>query len=69
MDVAPFISQTEQTRCVVQGQLINGGEICTVVLIREREGWVFYPHGATGMGVRIADSEAVTLASTILDNL
>lgn len=68
MDAAPFISQTGQPRCAVQGELLNGGGACTVVLIRESSGWVLYPHGATGMAVRIAESDAATVAATILDS-
>jgi hypothetical protein len=68
MEAAPFISQTGQTRCAVQGELVNGGGTCTVVLIRESTGWVFYPHGATGMAVRIAEPDAETVAATILDH-
>jgi hypothetical protein len=68
MDAAPFISQTEQPRCVVEGQLLNGGGICTVVLIRERKSWVLYPHGSTGMAVRIAEPDAAAVATAILDN-
>lgn len=66
MDVEPFISQTQQARCAVEGRLVNGGEACTVVLIQERGGWVLYPHGVTGMAVWIAGTEAARAAATIL---
>lgn len=67
MDNAPFISQTERTRCAVEGRLVNGGGACTVVLIRDPAGWVFYPHGDTGMAVLITAPDAATVATTILD--
>jgi len=66
MDPEPFISQTEQTRCAVEGQLVKGGEACTVVLIREDADWVFYPHGVPGMAVRITGRSATKVARTIL---
>lgn len=66
MDVEPFVSQTEQARCAVEGRLVNGGGACTVVLIRECGGWVLYPHGVTGMAVWIAVPEAAKAAATIL---
>lgn len=66
MEVEPFVSQTEQTRCAVEGQLVNGGGACTVVLIRECTEWVFFPHGVTGMAVRINGRDAAKAAATIL---
>ena len=67
MDNAPFISQTDQPRCAVEGRLVNGGGACTVVLIRDPGGWVMYPHGHTGMAVFITAPDAATLAEKILD--
>lgn len=67
MDEAPFISQTERTRCAVEGKLVNGGGTCTVVLIRDPAGWIFYPHGNPGMAVLITSSDAATVATTILE--
>jgi len=66
MDVEPFVSQTEHTRCAVEGRLVNGGEACTVILIQERAGWVLYPHGVTGMAVWIEGAQAAKVAATIL---
>lgn len=68
MDNAPFISQTDRPRCAVEGRLVNGGGACTVVLIRDPAGWVMYPHGSAGMGVRIAAPDAAVMAAAILDN-
>lgn len=68
MEPAPFVSQTEQTRCVVEGHLVNSGDVCTVVLLRERSGWVLYPHGATGMGIHLTEPAAAAVATTILDH-
>jgi len=65
MTPEPFVSQTRQTRCAVEGQLVNG-EACTVVLIREDADWVFYPHGVPGMAVRITGRSATKVARTIL---
>ena len=55
-----------QDRCVVTGRRLDG-DACTVVLIRDRakRAWVFYPHGAAGLGVWLADAEAHTLADHI----
>lgn len=55
-----------QNRCVVTGRRLDG-DTCTVVLIRDRakRAWVFYPHGAAGLGVRLADAEAGKLADHI----
>ena len=61
-----FVSQIEHTRCAIEGWLVNGGETCTVILIRERAGWIFYPHGATSMAVRISAPDATKVAATIL---
>ena len=68
MDAAPFISQTEQPRCVVEGQLVDGGGACTVILLRERTGWVLYPHGVTGLAVRITEPAAAAVATAILEH-
>lgn len=68
MDDTPFVSQTERARCAVEGRLINGGGACTVILVKEPAGWVFYPHGDPGMAVLIAESDATTVATTILDH-
>lgn len=67
MDDAPFVSQTGRVRCAVEGQLVNGGGVCTIILIRDPEGWIFYPHGDPGMAVLIAPSDAATVATTILE--
>lgn len=67
MDEAPIVSQTGRPRCAVEGQLVNGGGVCTVVLIRDPEGWIFYPHGDPGMAVLIAPTDAVKVATTILE--
>lgn len=67
MKETPFVSQTGQTRCAVEGQLINGGGACTVILIRDPAGWVFYPHGDPGMAVLITPPDAATVAATILE--
>lgn len=67
MDETPFISQTERTRCAVEGHLVDGGGTCTVVLIRDPAGWIFYPHGNPGMAVLITSSDATTVATTILE--
>lgn len=58
---------SEQNRCSVAGRRLDGG-MCTVILIRDRaqRAWVFYPHGATGLGVRLSNAEACTLADHIL---
>ena len=69
MDEATFVSQTAKTRCAVEGRLVNGGGACTVVLVHESSGWVFYPHGITGLAVHIAEHDASTMATTILRNL
>lgn len=60
----------EQSRCVVMGQRLNGGA-CTVILIRDpaKRAWVFYPHGAAGLGVRLSNADACTLADHILGGL
>ncbi len=57
----------EQSRCVVWGERLDGGA-CTVVLIRDRakRGWVFYPHGATRLGIRLSNADACTVADHIL---
>jgi hypothetical protein len=57
----------EQSRCVVKGQRLDGGA-CTVVLIRDRakRAWVLYPHGVAGLGVRVSNADACTLADHIL---
>lgn len=67
MDEAPFVSQTGRVRCAVEGQLLNGGGACTVVLIRDPKGWIFYPHGDPGMAVLITSPDAVKVATTILE--
>jgi len=66
MDVEPILSQTRHARCAVEGRLVNGGEPCTVVLIREHTDWLIYPHGVTGLAVRITGPDAVKLAGRIL---
>lgn len=57
----------EQERCAVEGRLIDGGAVYTVIAIRDRRrrGWVLYPHGVAGLGVLIADGDARVLASRI----
>lgn len=56
----------QQSRCVVQGRRLDG-DVCTLVLIRDRakRAWVLYPHGAAGLGVRLSDAGANTLADHI----
>lgn len=68
MDNGQFVSQTTRPRCAVEGRLVNGGGACTVVLIRDADGWVMYPHGDPGMAVFIAAPAAAAMAATILDN-
>lgn len=62
----PVVSQTDQTRWATEGRLVNSGGICTVILIEEKDGWVFHPHGVTGMAVRITGPDATKMATTIL---
>lgn len=66
MDVEPVVSQTQHARCAVEGQLVNGGEACTVVFIRKHGEWLLYPHGVTGMAVRISGPDATKVATRIL---
>ncbi len=56
----------QQNRCVVAGRRLDG-DTCTLILIqdRARRGWVLYPHGAAGLGVRVSDADAHTLADHI----
>jgi hypothetical protein len=55
----------EQERFAVEGRRIDGSGQCNVVAIRDRRGWVLYPHGMTGLGVLIADDAARTLADRL----
>ncbi|MGH4024983.1 MAG: hypothetical protein ACRDRV_10400 [Pseudonocardiaceae bacterium] len=54
---------------MVIGRLLNGEGACTVVLIRdaERRCWVLYPYGVAGMGIRLTDPDAKTVARHILE--
>ncbi|MGH3902099.1 MAG: hypothetical protein ACRDTA_28390 [Pseudonocardiaceae bacterium] len=51
----------------MEGRLIDGSGVCTVVAIRDRRrrGWVLYPHGVAGLGMLIVDDAARTLAGRI----
>ncbi len=51
----------EQKRCAVVGHTLDG-DTCTVVLIRDgHAGVVWYPYGASRMGVRIPPDGVATL--------
>jgi len=39
---------------------------CTVLIIRERDRWVLYPHGAAGLAVELSTADAQILAHGIL---
>ena len=66
-DGPPQLPYSEQSRCTVKGQRLDGGT-CTVILIRDRthRAWVFYPHGMSGLAVRLSNADACTLADHIL---
>ena len=61
------LPHSQQDRVTVTGRLLDGGGPCTVILIRDPKhaGWVLYPHGMTGMAVRITHGEALRVAQQI----
>jgi hypothetical protein len=67
VDGPHLLRQSDQERCAVEGQRIDGSGACTVVAIRDysRDGWVLYPHGVAGFGVLISEDAARTLALRI----
>jgi len=49
--------QNERARVVVEGKLVDGGGLCTIIAVRKRTGgWAFYPHGAGKLGVELSDA-------------
>ena len=65
----PVIMQreNERSRTTAAGKRTDNGTRCTMLLVAEVGGmWVFYPHGAAQLGVRIPKAEAVKLARAIL---
>jgi len=51
----------------VVGRRVDGPEDdCTVLIIRERDRWVLYPHGVAGMAVELSSEDAEILARGIL---
>jgi len=54
-------------RHAVVGRRVDGPEDdCTVLIIRELDRWLLYPHGAAGLGVELSIADAETLAHGIL---
>jgi hypothetical protein len=69
MDRQPAVMQreNEQSRVILEGRLVEGGDRCTFLAIQERAGtWAMYPHGAGKLGVRLSRTEAVRVARAIL---
>ena len=53
----------ERGRVDVEGRRTDNGERCTLVVVAEvGRTWVFYPHGAAQLGVRVAAPEAMKVA-------
>jgi endonuclease YncB( thermonuclease family) len=58
--------EQERSRLTVDGRRTDDGDRCTLLVVQERTGsWVFYPHGAAQLGVRIAGADAGKLAQAI----
>ena len=69
MDRQPTVMQreNEQSRVILDGRLVEGGDRCTFLAVHERTGaWAIYPHGAGKLGVRLPRAEAVKVARAIL---
>lgn len=52
-----WVSQTGKPRCVLSGRLLDGDK-CTVIVVRDRDGVTFYPHGGEKLAVKL-DRHAV----------
>lgn len=69
MDTPPALMQrdNEQSRVILDGRLVEGGDRCTFLAVHERTGtWAMYPHGAGKLGVRLSRTEAIRVARAIL---
>lgn len=59
--------ENEYSRIAVDGRLINGGGLCTFLVIHEHSrNWAIYPHGAGQLGLWLPEANAVTVARAIL---
>jgi hypothetical protein len=60
--------RTRPERYVVRARrpFAEGGEDCTVILIRNADGWTLYPHGAASLAVALTNEQAAILAHGIL---
>ena len=64
---AVFQLQGERDRLVVVGRRTDDNDRCELLLVAEVGGsFALYPHGAAQLGVRLAESGAVTVAKAIL---
>jgi len=62
-----WISQTDQRRITMMGQLIKGGS-CIVQLVQNTggQGWLLYPYGLEGGAVRLTDTDVEQFGRDIL---
>ena len=59
--------ENEYSRIAVDGRLVNGGALCTFLVIHERSrNWAFYPHGAGQLGLWLPEANALAVARFIL---
>jgi hypothetical protein len=60
--------KNERRRLTAQGKRTDDGTRCTFLVVHEvGEKWVFYPHGAAQLGVRLPQAEAHKVAQAILE--
>jgi len=57
-EAAEWISQTDRRRVAVVGQLVSGGGSCTMLFVRDHQGWLLYRLGLDGQTVRFTDDAA-----------
>ncbi|MGH3795242.1 MAG: hypothetical protein ACRDSP_10165 [Pseudonocardiaceae bacterium] len=69
MEPPGVVSQTENERgrLVVDGRRTDDCARCALVVVHEVSGsWCFYPHGASQLGVRLSEADALVVANAIL---
>jgi hypothetical protein len=66
MNPQPVTTRPERYVVRARRPFAEGGEDCTVILIRNADGWTLYPHGAASLAVALTNEQAAILAHGIL---